>query len=74
MRVRIVSSTIERYPNYCGECPFFRLYDYSCHNERGKEGHCELGYMGGHDMRDFYGKYKFVGCKIEENESIKIDN
>lgn len=73
MKIKTVSATIERYPTRCGECPFFRLSNYSCHNERGEEGDCELGYMEGHDMRDFSGRYKFFACKIEENPNIKIE-
>ena len=48
-----VSYEMERYPENCKECPCFSTTPYRCMNECGEEGHCELGYMDGKDMRDF---------------------
>lgn len=63
---------MERYPRFCKECPAFRTQLYSCHNERGFEATCALGYMTGHDMRDFQGAIRFSGCKIETNPDVTI--
>jgi hypothetical protein len=67
-----ISYEMERYPERCNECPCFSMTPYSCMNERGHEGHCKLGYMGGHDMRDFSGRIKFKKCNIENDERVKI--
>ena len=64
---------LEHYPTKCAECPAFRLTPYSCHNERGVEAQCLLGYMGGHDMRDFTGGRLFPGCRIQENPNVTVD-
>lgn len=63
---------MERYPRYCKECPSFHEHPYTCHNEFGFEGECMLGYMSGHDMRDFRGLYRFKGCKIETDPRVLI--
>lgn len=69
---KTIIAKIERYPDKCNECPFFRLSEYQCHNERGKEADCELGYMKGNDMRDFMGYRLFGGCRIRSNPNISI--
>lgn len=63
---------MERYPRFCKECPESRTRPYSCHNEFGFEGECLLGYMTGHDMRDFRGAIRFNGCKIETDPNVVI--
>lgn len=63
---------MERYPRFCKECPAFHTHPYTCHNERGLEATCTLGYMTGHDMRDFYGDTCFSGCEIETNPDVTI--
>lgn len=63
---------MERYPNNCKECPMFHTTSYSCHNERGTEGHCDLGYMSNCDMRDFYGNQLFYKCDIQNNKNITV--
>ena len=67
-----VNYVLEHYPNTCGECPAFRQYPYQCHNERGYEGHCKLGYMRGQDMRDFSGRKLHDKCDIRNNENVKL--
>ena len=64
---------LERYPTRCGECPAFRQVPYSCHNERGMEAQCLLGYMSGHDTRDWSGRTLFPGCRIQENPDVTVD-
>lgn len=68
----IVSYQIERYPATCVECPAFSEQPYSCHNERGMEADCALGYMAGHDMRDYSGKFLFPGCKIRHDDRVRL--
>ena len=53
-------------PGTCGGCVFYSEPEYMCHNERGNEAHCSLGFMRGHDMRDqsYYHK-RFEGCKLD---------
>lgn len=63
---------IERFPKCCKECPAFHQRPYTCHNERGLEAECQLGYMAGHDMRDFHGNTRFSGCKIESDPNVTI--
>lgn len=63
---------LERYPVKCCECPAFHISQYECHNERGAEGHCELGYMNGYDMRDFDGWCLFNKCDIKNNPDVRI--
>jgi len=71
---------LKEIPKTCASCPFYSEPAYTCHNERGNEAHCALGYMHG-DMRDVSfrrGKLegtRYSGCqlennKIEPNESI----
>lgn len=63
---------MERYPEFCKECPAFHTHPYRCHNEFGFEGKCMLGYMAGHDMRDFSGTSRFSECKIENNPNVTL--
>lgn len=63
---------LERYPKICKECPMFTMTPYQCHNERGMEGGCILGYMDNHDMRDFDGWCLFKGCNIQSNPDVTI--
>ena len=63
---------LERYPEECDECPMFHTSRYECHNERGIEGHCELGYMDNCDMRDFDGCGLFKLCDIKNNHRVRI--
>lgn len=67
-----VSYEMERYPEKCKECPCFSTTPYRCMNECGEEGHCELGYMDGKDMRDFYGRIKFKECGIEKDARVVL--
>ena len=62
----------ERYPEKCCECPMFVRIPYQCHNKRGIEGGCRLGYMGDDDMRDFYGETLFAKCHIKNNSNVSI--
>jgi hypothetical protein len=68
-----VALEIKEIPKTCGTCPFYRNEDYRCHNERGTEAHCLLGYMVGKDMRDVdfkstrYVHERYAGCRIEDN-------
>ena len=66
------SYTLDRYPEHCSECPAFRQYPYQCHNERGMEGDCMLGYMARSDMRDFSGNRRFEGCRIESDPNVRL--
>lgn len=63
---------LERKPEFCGECPAFSLHEYQCHNERGYVASCALGYMAGHDMRDYGGGRLFPGCNIENDSDVTI--
>ena len=63
---------IEEYPTKCNECPAFKQTTYCCHNDRGLEASCELGYMKGKDMRDFTGNTKFTGCCMGLDKRVKI--
>lgn len=63
---------LERYPETCKECPMFHTRLYECHNERGVEGRCDLGYMDGYDMRDFDGWCLFQPCDIKNNPDVNI--
>lgn len=67
-----VHYTMNRYPENCGECPAFSTSAYQCHNERGWEGHCDLGYMKGFDMRDFTGGQLFRCCMIKADKRVVI--
>jgi len=66
-----VEIQVKEEPTACSKCPFYRNRPYTCHNERGTEAHCFLGYMTG-DMRDSdYLKNphlvntKYPGCRLE---------
>ena len=61
---------IERYPERCNECPMFSQMPYSCHNERGMEAGCELGYMSHSDTRDFGGQRLFEHCKMRKDPRV----
>lgn len=63
---KFVSYEMSCYPKKCKECPAF--------SQTGIEGRCELGYMDGHDMRDFSGNRKYGNCRIESDERVKIVN
>ena len=63
---------LERYPETCKECPMFYTMPYECHNERGVEGRCDLGYMDDCDMRDFDGWCLFHLCDIKNNSDVTI--
>ena len=67
------SYVLARYPTRCGECPAFHQVPYSCHNERGMEAQCSLGYMSGQDTRDWSGRTLFPGCRIQENPNVTVD-
>lgn len=69
---QIIILELERYPKKCRECPMFTMMPYQCHNERGTEGGCRLGYMDGNDMRDFYGDTLFAECNIKKNPNVTI--
>lgn len=61
-------------PERCGECPFYSVAPYTCHNERGFGARCSLGYMC-EDMRDkdfkdtLYEKC-MLGKKIKKKSKI----
>ena len=67
-----IALTLKELPKSCGECQFYREFEYRCHNERGMEAHCALGYMTG-DMRDVSfkrGRHEgelYSGCQLETN-------
>lgn len=63
---------LERYPERCNECPMFATTPYQCHNERGMEAVCLLGYMDNDDMRDFYGNILFAKCGIKNDPNVTI--
>jgi len=64
---------IKEIPKSCSECKFLEVSEYRCHNERGNESSCILGYMSGKDMRDVNFRtgalknQRFVGCQIENS-------
>ena len=64
---------IARYPKFCKECPMFYERPYSCQNERGTTGECQLGYMNHCDTRDFAGYTLFKKCNIKENKNVSVD-
>ena len=52
-------------PQTCGECKFYSSTPYSCHNERGYQANCAMGYMKDHDTRDWNMKNRlFSGCRL----------
>lgn len=63
-----------KYRNTFLKCQFYIPREYSCHNEKGVEAFCALGYMNGKDMRDidFHSKKRekerFSGCRLELNK------
>ena len=67
-----VTYELSHYPTHCRECPAFTEHPYQCHNERGMEAGCMLGYMRHHDMRDFSGSTKFRFCGIEHDPNVVI--
>lgn len=69
---KTVSYQIERYPNCCAECPAYLEHPYQCHNERGWEGDCSLGYMTGADMRDYNSRRLYGGCRIRNDERVTL--
>lgn len=68
-----IAYVMKRYPVKCDECPCFSQYPYQCHNERGLEADCSLGYMRHQDTRDFSGKSRFAKCRIESSARVKIN-
>lgn len=69
---KLIALELEKYPEKCNDCPMFYTTRYQCHNECGIEGHCELGYMNGYDMRDFYGDGLFELCNIKNDSRVRI--
>ena len=69
---KLIALELEKYPAKCNDCPMFYTTRYQCHNECGIEGHCELGYMDGYDMRDFYGDELFELCNIKNDSRVRI--
>jgi hypothetical protein len=69
---KLIALELEKYPAKCNDCPMFYTTRYQCHNECGIEGHCELGYMDGYDMRDFYGDGLFELCNIKNDSRVRI--
>lgn len=69
---QIILLELEQYPEKCEECPMFYKTPYQCHNERGMEAGCCLGYMDNCDMRDFYGDTLFTKCRIKNNPDVTI--
>ena len=66
MRVT-VNIEMKKIPERCGECRFYSEPEYRCHNDRGNEAHCALGYMTG-DMRDAsYRQKLYPGCRLTED-------
>ncbi len=63
---------MNRYPEYCAECPAFSTTVYSCYEGQGTEGHCELGCFVGSDMRDFDGGKLFEGCDMMSNPNVTV--
>ena len=67
-----VEIELKEIPTACSKCPFYSNREYRCHNERGTEARCSLGYMHG-DMRDLnfysdrYREEKYSGCMLEFN-------
>lgn len=73
----IFAKTVEvpEIPKTCAECPFYYNRVYQCHNERGLESFCELGYMYGYDTRDFwFNKYRFEHCQLERDYDWENNN
>lgn len=65
--------TIDK-PKNCGDCLFYSEVSYRCHNERGNEARCELGFMKGFDMRDrSYVNSLWEKCKLA-NVTINIED
>ena len=55
-------------PLMCGNCKFYSEVPYTCHNERGTQAKCALGYMDNEDMRErSYDHRLFEGCKLKDN-------
>ena len=69
---KLIALELEKYPAKCNDCPMFYTTRYQCHNECGIEGHCELGYMDGYDMRDCYGNRLFELCNIKNDPRVRI--
>ena len=66
---------LDRYPESCVECPFLREHFYQCHNERGTEFGCTLGYMKGYDTRDIHFKVenkRFCGDRIKSDPRVLV--
>jgi hypothetical protein len=63
---------MKEFPKACGTCPFYSEIAYTCHNERGNEAFCSLGYFRGQDMRDWsYRTGRHAGekdsrCELQE--------
>jgi len=66
----LIELELKEEPNACSKCPFYQEYPYQCHNERGMEANCKLGFMTG-DMRDISFRSekrkneKYSGCRLE---------
>lgn len=79
MAIEIVKSemhfVLSEWPQCCGECPFCYTTNYICHNERGKELKCKLGYTNKFDTRDFPVDRKiFEGCKMRTDGKVSVEN
>ena len=69
---KLIALELEKYLTKCNGCPMFHTSRYQCHNECSIEGNCELGYMDGYDMRDFYGWSIFKSCNIKNDPRVRI--
>lgn len=56
-------------PKTCSECENYHEVPYTCHNEKGMESNCKLGFMLGEDMRDQSERFKkerYKWCMLYE--------
>lgn len=54
-------------PIACGKCRFYSSTPYVCHNERGYQANCAMGYMKDRDTRGWdMTSTLFSGCKLGE--------
>lgn len=57
-------------PNTCGECKFYSEPSYQCHNERGTQAHCAMGYMHGDKRDKSFRNRKYKFCKLEHEGKV----
>ena len=63
---------IDKYPTYCGGCPFHLNHTYKDNGCTGTYSSCRLGYMNHKDTREYNPNYMFGECHIVDDSRVSV--